>query len=405
MATSEAVQMHDSQITDELIEEMRSKVGIKLRSEHTVGNEEATRMAILKFADGIGDTNPLWRDLEYGKKSRYQTITAPPSWILSVLAGLQFGWRGLGGFHNATKLEFKKPILLNDKIRVEVFFKRFEGPNPSKFAEQVVKNFKQANYYNQKDELVAVNKWTVMRFDRTRARKKSKGRDYEQIQHPHPWTEEELNRMEAEVLAEKPRGADIRYFEDVEIGEALAQVLKGPIGITDEITFLIGGGAPIPRMSAHGAALQLYQKHPAWAFRDPNTHAKEPVFAVHYLKEAANAMGLPVPYDVGTQRHTWQIHMLTNWMGDEGWLKATNMELRKHVFLSDVVRFTGSVKSKFVDDDGEPCIEIETHAMNQRGEDVMPGTATVVLPSKEKGTFPLDKRIAEDCLNRGNTCH
>jgi acyl dehydratase len=393
MKAKEKVTMHDSVLTDELIEEMRSRQGTKLRCDHTVGNEEATRMAILKFADGVGDHNRLWRDADYAGKSVYGTIVAPPSWILSVLAGMQFGWRGLGGFHNASTLEFYRPILLNDKIMVEVFFKHFEGPSPSKFAEQVVTNFKEANYYNQRDELVAANKWSVMRFARSSARKKSKGGKYSNIALPHPWTEEELKRIEEEVLTEEPRGSQVRYWEDVEIGEALTPIVKGPIGLTDMIAFLIGGGAPIPRMAAHGVALRQYREHPAWAFRDPHTFAKEPIFAVHYHKEAANAMGLPLPYDVGTQRHAWQIQMLTNWASDEGWIKSTNMELRRHVFLSDVVRFTGKVTRKYVDGDGEYCVDVETSAVNQRGEDVMPGQATIALASREKGLCPVTKRL------------
>ena len=70
----------------------------------------------------------------------------------------------------------------------------------------------------------------------------------------------------------------IRYWEDVEVGEELKPVVKGPLGMTDEIAFLIGGGAPIPRLAAHGVQLRQYRRHPAWAFRDPTTHALEPIY-------------------------------------------------------------------------------------------------------------------------------
>ena len=73
--------MADSVLSTELIEEMRDRQGVQLRADHTIGNEEATRMAILKFVDGIGDPNPLWRDLDYASKTLYGTIVAPPSWM------------------------------------------------------------------------------------------------------------------------------------------------------------------------------------------------------------------------------------------------------------------------------------------------------------------------------------
>ena len=177
-----------------------------------------------------------------------------------------------------------------------------------------------------------------MRFERGKARLSSGGGTYGKIQLPHLWKEEELKRIEEEILSEEARGSEVLYYEDVEIGQKLPQVLKGPIGISDEIAFLIGGGAPIPRLSAHGVALRQYRRHPAWSFRDPVTHAREPVYAVHYHREASGAMGLPMPYDVGFQRHCWQIHLLTNWMGDDGWLKRSQIQLRRHVFHSDLVR-------------------------------------------------------------------
>ena len=388
---SKKVKMTEAIITEEMIAEMRSKAGLKLRIDHSINNEEATRLAIRKFADGIGDPNPLWTDAEYARKTRCGSIMAPPSWIWAVFAGVQFGWRGLGGFHNSTDAEFYRPILLGDKIAPESRFIGFEGPKPSKFAERIVINKKEASYTNQRNELVARSRWSVIRMERARARKKGK---YSRIELPHPWTEPELKAIEEEILAEEIRGADTRFWEDVKVGDELKPVVKGPLGLTDEIAFLIGGGAPIPRLAAHGVQLRQYRKHPAWSFRDPNTHALEPIFSVHYNKEAAYAQGgLPMQYDVGFQRHCWQIHLLTNWMSDDGWLKRSFAEYRKFVYHSDVVWIKGRVAKKYIDKDGEYCVDIETNAVNQRGEEVMPGGATIALPSREKGVSPLDTRL------------
>jgi acyl dehydratase len=72
------VNFPDGRLTDELLTEVRKLVGTKFRIGHSINNEEATRIAILKFAEGIGDTNPLWSDPEYAAKTRYGTIVAPP---------------------------------------------------------------------------------------------------------------------------------------------------------------------------------------------------------------------------------------------------------------------------------------------------------------------------------------
>ena len=387
------VNMTEGVFTDELIAEMRAKTGIILRIDQGINNEEATRMAILKFADGIGDPNPLWRNEEYAKKTRFGSIIAPPSWVFAVFAGINFGWKGLGGFHSSTDAEFYKPIYRNDKITPQCQFNGFDGPKPSSFAEKVIVNKKENTYRNQKNELKAKVNWFVTRMERLKARQK--GRD-SAMKLPHQWAEKELKEIEEQILAEQARGSTIRYWEDVVVGETLQPITKGPLGMTDEIAYLIGGGAPIARLAAHGVMLRNYQTHPAWAYRDPDTGALEPIFSVHYNKAAAFAQGgLPLPYDIGFQRHTWQMHLLTNWMGDDGWLKKTHVEFRRFVYFADVVRLEGKVVDKYIDDNGERCVDIETTAINQRNEMVMPGKATIILVSKESTKGPLDSRLRQ----------
>jgi len=385
----EKAKMAEGTFTSELIEEMRSKIGLKLRVEDAVFNEEATRTAIRKFADGIGDPNPLWRSLEYARKTRYGEIAAPPSWVLSVLSAIQFGWRGIAGFHSGSEFFFYKPVLAGDKITPEERFTGFEGPKPSGFAELMVVDYFENLYFNQRGETVCKMVLWVIRTERKKAREKGK---YQSILLPHPWKEKELKKIEQEILREEIRGGNPRYWEDVQKGDDLPSLVKGPLGLTDMVAFFIGGGSPV-KLEAHSVALQKYKEKPNWAFRDPQTSALEPIFAVHYNKSASNAMGLPYPYDVGTQRHCWQIQLLTHWMGNDGWLKRCRAEYRKFVYLSDVLWFKGKVVNKFVDEQGEPCVDIDTSAINQRGEEVMPGNATVVLPSRDKKIWPLDRRL------------
>jgi len=389
MAEIEKGEMAEGILTDEMIEGMRKKIGLKMRIEGHIFNEEATRGAIRRFAYGVGDSNPLWCDENYAQKTRYGRIVASPSFVWSVCAGVQFGWRGLSGFHAGSDMEFYRPVLVNDKITPEVTFIGFDGPISSEFGGLMIKDYYENNYWNQDGKLVAKIKWWVMRVERGKTKEKGK---YRTIQLPHPWTEEELKKIEEEVLAEEIRGANPRYWEDVEVGEELKPVVKGPLGVGDMIVWFMGGAHTVA-LVAHGAALREYRKHPAWAFRDPETHALEPILAVHYSKAAANAQGLPFPYDVGIQRHCWLVHFLTNWMGDDGWLQRCYAEYRKFVYLSDVVWFRGKVTKKYIDEDGEYCVDVETHAINQREEEVAPGHSVVVLPSKEKGTWPPDRRL------------
>ena len=66
-------------------------------------------------------------------------------------------------------------------------------------------------------------------------------------------------------------------------------------------------------------------------------------------------------------------------------------QYRAFVYMGDALWFKAKVVKKYIDDDGDYCVDIESHTMNQRGEDTMPGLSTVALPSKEKGIWPIDR--------------
>ena len=386
---TETARMTEAVLTDEMMEAMKAKIGVDLRIEHSTNNEVATRLAIVRFADGIGDTNPLWRDASYATGTVYGGLAAPPSFVICCFSGLQFGWPGLGSFHANSELTFHRPILAGDTIAATCTYEGFDGPRRSSFAEKMVVDHFRNRYRNQTGALVAEIHWTVVNFERQRAKAKSNERS---VELPHPWTDTELESIERDVLAERPRGSEPRWFEDVNVGDEVGPLTKGPIGTTDEIAFVASGGAPIPRLAAHRASLQAYRAHPAWAFRDPDTMALEPIYAVHYNRHAARAMGVAMQYDVGFQRQSWHIHLLTDWMGDDGWVVSADAQYRSFVFLSDVIRLGGRVVAKRVGDDGEPVVDIVTWAHNQRGQDVMPGKATIALPSQEFGTNPVRRR-------------
>jgi acyl dehydratase len=385
--TRRAGEMPEALLTDELIESMGKRAGTQLRIEHSTNNEEATRIAVAKFAAGIGDINPLWTDAEYAEASPYGARVAPPSFFIGCFSGIQFGWPGLGSFHNLTRVTFDKPVYVGDRVDATCTYDGFTGPRPSNFAGNMVTDLFTNRYTNQHGEELAQIHWEVVNFERSAAKEKTKDKSENGggPALPHVWDEEELERIEAQVLAEAPRGAAPRYVEDVQVGDHVDTLTKGPIGLTDEIAFVVGGGTPIPRLSAHAVALHSYAKHPAWSFRDPETGAQEPIYSVHYNKHAARAMGVGYPYDVGFQRQAWQIHHLSHWCGDGGFIKSCESRYRRFVFLSDVVELSGTVTGIRVDEDGEHVVDNEPRAVNQRGEDCMPGTATVALPSREAG--------------------
>jgi acyl dehydratase len=384
---SEIAQMSEGIISSEALEEWESRIGVQLRIGNLF-NQTVSYEAIRNYVNGIGDFSPLYRDEKYARGTRYGALIAPPNWLYSVFpTWVLQGLPGIHAFHSGNDWRFYRPVYINDRITAECHFTGFDV-KPSKFAGKSVFEYQRADFYNQRKELVATTDLWLIRAERKAARKTGK---YSEIQLPHPWTEEELKKVDEDTLAEEVRGAKVRYWEDVKEGEELQPVVKGVFGLTDMIAYTLGA-APV-QVAAHGVQLRMYRKHPAWAFRDPATYSWEPIYGVHFNKAAANAAGLPYPYDAGAQRQSWVINLLTNWMGDEGWLKKNYAEYRRFVYHSDAVWFRGKVTRKYIDEDGEHCVDIETSGVNQRGENTCPGRSTVVLPSRKKGDWPVEKRL------------
>ncbi|MGA7361928.1 MAG: MaoC family dehydratase N-terminal domain-containing protein [Candidatus Dormiibacterota bacterium] len=381
--------MAEASLSSEMLARMRQLSGTDLRIDHSIFNDRASPLAVVKFTSGIGDHNPLWISQEHGATSPYGQPIAPPSFVIGCFSGVQFGWPGLGSFHSGSKLWFNAPVYWEDFVYSSCRYDGFEGPQRSTFAERTVIDQFTNRYTNQFGVEVARIAWNVFNFERGTVRR----RPHQDLPtEPRHWNAAELDEIEAQILAEKVRGPEARMWDEVAVGDELDPLTKGPIGLTDEIAFVAGGGAPIPRLAANASALVQYSRHPAWGFRDPLTGAREPIYSVHYNERAAQAMGVPYAYDVGFQRQCWQVQLLTQWIGDGAWVKYAEAEYRSFVLLGDVVKLSAVVVAKAVDDDGEHTIEVRTSATNQRGLDVMPGRAVIALPTRGDSASPAARR-------------
>ena len=82
---------------------------------------EVEKGHIRRFAQAIGDDNPLYRDEGYAKKSRYGGIVAPPTFPTvfgfeggRVLEGLDINYARL--LHGEQQYEYFKPIMAGDAV-------------------------------------------------------------------------------------------------------------------------------------------------------------------------------------------------------------------------------------------------------------------------------------------------
>lgn len=375
--------------TDEMIADFRkNRIGKVWVPNEPYFNTQATRDTIYHFVEGIGDVNPLYRDPEYAKKTKYGKIVAPPCFLFSVWwPGRAIGLPGIHGWDSGKDWRFYKPILEGDEISYTVVQTRLDE-RPSKVTGgRVWMQHSDTTYKNQRDETIAVcDGWTT-RAERSAAGKTGK---YMSIQ-KHTPTKEEMDKIIAAYDAEKVRGAKPRYWEDVKEGEEVTPMVKGPLSIRDMIAWMMGGGSPF--MKAHKIYFDFVRRHSATAMIDHSTGALDAPEMVHIEDSRAQEIGIPAAYDYGNQRISWLGNLITNWMGDDAFLKRFQAELRRFNLVGDTTWLKGKVTKKYVDEDGEHCVDIECHGENQRGEIIMPGSATIALPSRDEKKTPVERRL------------
>jgi hypothetical protein len=73
---------------------------------------------------------------------------------------------------------------------------------------------------------------------------------------------------------------------------------------------------------------------------------------------------------------------LTNWVGDDGWLRRLRVEIRRFNLMGDTTWCRGRVTGTRRDDDGRGRLDLAVWAEDQRGETTAKGVAIVELPTR-----------------------
>lgn len=370
--------MVESRITPEGVAELRSRVGSYYKAPRRV--EEMTPDAIRRFAEAIGDPNPIWTDPGYAANTRYGGLIAPPCSLFGVFvcSGMRVGGLpGVHAFHSGSEWEWFRPIRVNDRISVTYRPIRIEE-KPSRFAGKMVIVYAESFYYNQSGETLARTVGWTIRVERQSARESGK---YSEVQ-PATYTAEQLREIYEATKSPPIRGAKTRYWEEVEVGEELPAIVKGPLTVMEMVAWrggVLGGYGDIT--GSHGLRLQGLRKHPAFGARDPKTGALQTIGQVHHDEDLASGVAVPGAYDIGAQRISWLSSLVTSWAGDDGFLKRLRAELRLFNVFGDTQWCRGRVTGKSVVN-GEHLVDLEIWCENQRGQLTAPGTATVVLPTR-----------------------
>jgi len=378
----EATTMRDAptegKITDGAIAAAKAMIGLRLRPEGPY-LQDVTPDTIRNFCNGVGDLNPLYRDAEYARNSRYAGLIASPMFPMAYgwLGRTRWGLPGVHGFYAGNDWELFRNLRPGDRISAEERVVAVDE-RQSEFSGRLVIQYVEAQFVNQHDDLVARVLGWCTRHERKAARDKGKYKDIKK----HEYTAEELQAIDKAVVEEDQNicGRNIRYWEDVELGQELPPIARGPLSLMDTMGFLVGCG----RGHTHGVLLKGALKHPGHFFRNPEAGGGVEYTGIgHHRESVAKEVGVPGTYDYGPQRSAWVSTLVTNWMGDAGFLKRIKTELRRFNTMGDTTWCKGKIVRKYKED-GYTLVDIDVWAENQRGEKtVTNGAATVMLPSKD----------------------
>lgn len=256
------VDASEGKIDEQSMGAARKLIGSKLRPEQYLRDASVDSMTI--FANGIGDLNPLYRDVEYARWTRFGSLIAHPCfpWVHHWPGRSYWGLPGVHGFGVMIDCEFYRNVRPGDRINIWNRVIDIQE-KPSKFSGRMAMQYLESTYTNQRDEVLCRALGMTARHERKASRDVGK---YDHIK-THEYTSEELAGIDQKVQSEpsRIRGIETRHWEDVRVGDTIDEIARGPLSMSDTMAFVIGSG----RGAAHGALLRHAAKHPKHYVRNP----------------------------------------------------------------------------------------------------------------------------------------
>ncbi len=140
------------------------------------------------------------------------------------------------------------------------------------------------------------------------------------------------------------------YFEDVAVGTQIPPLVKTPT--TQQL------------VKWAGASGDLYQ--------------------IHYDKDFAISTGLPGVIVHGWLTASFLGQLLTDWIWERSQFKKFGCSYRGMLFPGEPITCKGKVTKKYAQED-KHYIECDVWAENTKGESVVPGNATIIVPIRTSG--------------------
>jgi acyl dehydratase len=388
-------------ITDEDIEKMRMLIGYPNptvpRSSAVPHYSVVTADAIRHYTNAYGDDNPLFCDPSYGPRTRWSSQIAPPTfagtatWDRSLKPSDELrrrtrgALRGVHLFASGGETFYYRPVQPGDRLEGRNSLIAIEEKERSTFSGgRSAVSHNGGVTVNDRGEVISFGSGYYYHTEREGSAERAKERTIE-LGH---YTDDDLAEIDDAYENEFVRGSDTLYYEDATVGEELPTMVKGPLRVTDILGMHIGWGWGNYLVGPLKLDYQNRKRMPGFYGKN-EWGAWDCMQRLHWDPLFAQAIGNPTTYDYGNMRACWVAHYLTNYAGDDGWVYRTSNDLRKFNFVGDVTWITGRITGKSIDDELGPSIEIEIEGTNQRAEQSISASSTVLLASRVTGPVKL----------------
>lgn len=393
------------ELTDEDLERAKLLLGVDTANRSRELHSATTADTLRNWSLGVGDDNPLYTDDDYGATTRWGTqlghgthaghIKTPmlgdpiPAEVKAATKGL---FRGVHVFVSGGSWDWYRPVRPGERYysyageeTLDVKRSEFAGRSAVQVRRDVV--------LNQFGDVVGVYRILRVLTERKKSREKGK---YAEIEPAH-YTDEDYERIDAIYAEEGPRGAEKRWWDDVQIGDQLQPMVKGPLTVTDVHAFHAGGYGFVP-YGLHGQRVGYKNRQRIKPFYIKDAQGIWDVAQrLHWDSSWAKAIGNPMAYDYGVLRQAWFFHQVSDWIGDDGFVEQMSDSIRKFNYLGDTQFLTGEVLEKR-EQDGRHLVDLKLSMVNQRDVETAYATATVSLPSRTGGLpalppVPVDLQV------------
>ena len=395
-------------ITQDDIDRARRQIGVPKFAFNKPFNARSSSDVLSHFAWACGDDNPLWHDRNYGEGTRWLDQIGYPLFLHSTGTNLtpkpgpeqkalfKGLFRGVGKYYTGVDWTWWQPIYPDQQFFVQRLTSDVKINEKSSFSGGLsVTEIYSDHWVDDAGQTVGRREEAYLSAEREGSKKAGRYADVKR----HVYTPDDLDRIDEVYAAEQRRGSEKRWWEDVNVGDAITPVAKGPLTMVDVIAMHMGLG-----LSSSGIGPLRYNwkqrtKMPSFYVAD-RFGVPDVVQRVHWDHDRAQELGLPTSYDYGQMRTSWLIHLVSNWMGDDAWLWKLSCQSRAFNFMGDTTICSGTVVDKRIEGPHH-VVELKLASTNQRGDNTAPGSATIILPSRAAGDIQLPAPPV-DVVARGN---